>query len=287
MKAIITGAKGQLGWELQRTAPAGWRVFPFDLLELDICDRPKVLQAVKEITPDVIINAAAYNAVDKAESEPERAMAVNGEGPANLAVAVREYGGLLLHVSTDFVFDGRQKKPYLPGDQPQPLGAYGASKLKGEQNILTLAGPQAAIIRTAWLYSAHGQNFVKTMLRLMRERDELSVVMDQVGSPTWARELAGVLWLAAERPEMRGVCHWTDAGEASWYDFAEAIHEEALALGILQKKITIKPVSSAQYSSPARRPAYSVLDTMSTSRLLGYHPAPWRENLRKMLREIK
>jgi dTDP-4-dehydrorhamnose reductase len=287
MKVLLTGANGQLGWELQRTVPPGIELVAFGSGELDITDQQSVAKEVVAHAPDVIINAAAYTAVDKAEDDSERALLVNGQGAANLAQAAQEGGRRLIHISTDFIFDGRQSCPYLPADLPNPLGIYGKSKLLGEERILAITkGTNTTIIRTAWVYSSHGHNFVKTMLRLMRERDSLAVIADQIGTPTWANGLAQAVWSVLQKG-IHGVHHWTDAGVASWYDFAVAIMEEATRLGLLHNQPTIRPIPASAYPLPAQRPPYSVLDKGSLWQALDWAPSHWRVELRKMLREMK
>lgn len=283
---LLVGAQGQLGWELQRTAPAGLTLHALDRAALDITDAAAVQACVEALRPGLIINAAAYTAVDRAEQEPALAYAVNRDGPAHLAAAAAACGARLVHVSTDFVFDGTLGRPYRPEDPVKPLGVYGASKAAGEAAVREALGGAALILRTAWVYSAHGANFVKTMLRLMRERERLGVVADQVGTPTWARDLARALWRAAELG-LTGTHHWTDAGVASWYDFAVAIQEEALALGLLTRPIPIDPIATADYPTPARRPAYSVLDKTAFWTALGRPAGHWRVGLRGMLKELR
>jgi dTDP-4-dehydrorhamnose reductase len=287
ISVLITGANGQLGHELQRTAPAGYDLTCVDVQELDITDANAVNTAVENLTPDLIINAAAYTAVDKAEQEPELAFAINRDGAANLARAATTYNARLIHISTDFIFDGTQGHPYKPQDQANPLGVYGASKWQGEQQVNEITNGQALILRTAWVYSSHGANFVKTMLRLMDDHDQLAIVSDQVGSPTWAHGLAQAIWGFAQLPDSSGTFHWTDAGVASWYDFAVAIQDEALALNLLSRQIPIKPIITADYPTPAKRPHYSVLDKTQTWQMLGYTAPHWREALRQMLSEVK
>lgn len=313
-RVLLTGANGQLGWELQRTCPAGIELHALTHAELDITDAQAVMDKVQAIRPDWIINAAAYTAVDKAESEPEQAFAINAQGARHLAEAARIIGARMAQVSTDFVFDGKQGHPYPPSplppfprwagsekplslegrgvgervnNPPNPLSTYGASKLAGEVAVLDALGDQALIVRTAWIYSSHGNNFVKTMLRLMQQRDELGIVADQIGSPTWAHGLARALWQAIAL-DLRGIHHWTDAGVASWYDFACAIFDEARALGLVQRDILIRPIRSEDYPTQSRRPAYSVLDKTATWQALGLTaPAHWRTQLRAMLRELQ
>jgi len=287
MKVLITGAGGQVGWELQQTVSTDIEITALHRVELDIADQAAVMSVIKELQPNLVINAAAYTAVDKAEEEVDRAYKVNVEGAANIARAVEDCSARLIHISTDFVFDGTGTKPYLPGDEPKPSGVYGASKLQGERAVMAETSGRAVILRTAWVYSVHGSNFVKTMLRLMAEREELGVVDDQVGTPTWAKELAKTIWLIAGKTDMQGTYHWTDDGKASWYDFALAIQEEAYGLGLLQKTIPIKPIKTEEYPTPARRPAYSVLDKTSTLEALDCKAPHWRESLIKMLIELK
>jgi len=287
MKVLIAGGSGQVGWELTRTAPEEWQVVSLGSTELDIRHSRAVERAVKDHAPQLIINAAAYTAVDEAESDREAAFAVNADGAANLATAALDVHARLLHLSTDFVFDGLQSHPYQPQDVPNPAGVYGASKLAGERLIPSILIDNYVIIRTAWLYSAHGKNFVKTMLHLMDERDEIGVVADQVGSPTWARGLAEAIWMIARRPDMKGICHWTDAGVASWYDFAIAIQEEAHHMGLLNKTIPVKPVTTEDYPTAAKRPPFSVLDKTGTWRQLGCIAPHWRVHLRRMLLELR
>lgn len=282
MKVLLTGANGQVGRALQATAPAGAVVIATDIGELDICDGAAVAALVAREQPDIIFNAAAFTAVDRAETEEALAQRLNADAVAHLADAARDCGALLAHISTDFVFDGRSGSPYPPAAAPNPLSAYGRTKLAGER----AAGEDALILRTAWVYSVDGGNFVKTMLRLMAERDELRVVADQIGTPTLATGIATTLWaLAGAR--RTGIFHHTDSGAASWYDFAVAIHEEALAQGLLSRPIRIVPIATEDYPTPARRPAYSVLDKRATIAAIGA-PAPhWRNNLRVMLKELK
>jgi dTDP-4-dehydrorhamnose reductase len=284
--ALITGARGQVGIELQNAAPSGWRVVACGSDELDVT-RPGMVDTVLERErPAVVFHAAAYTGVDAAEDEPERAEAVNAHGAAHVARAARRVGARVVLVSTDFVFDGAQGHPYVPDDRPNPLGVYGRTKLAGEREVLRLTEGQAAVVRTAWVYAAHGRNFARTMLRLMRERDEVGVVSDQVGTPTWAVSLAAALWAAAGRSGLRGIHHWTDAGVATWFDFAVAIQEEALAVGLLDRTVPVRPLRTPEYPARARRPPYSVLDTSATRAALHLPAVHWRVNLRTMLLEL-
>ncbi|PXW76288.1 dTDP-4-dehydrorhamnose reductase [Blastomonas natatoria] len=281
MKVLIVGGKGQLGRGLAATAPADAEIVSHDIDTLDIGDADALRACVSDVKPATLFNAAAYTAVDKAESEEALALVVNGTAVGTLADAARSVGARFIHVSTDFVFDGTSGIPYAPDAAPNPVSAYGRTKLAGEQ----AAGPDALIVRTAWVYAPTGGNFVRTMLRLMKERPEVRVVADQIGTPTYAPDLARALWTLAARG-VTGIHHYTDAGAASWYDFAVAIQEEALAIGLLDKAVPVMPIATSDYPTPARRPHYSVLDKTSAYAALG-GPAPhWRSNLRIMLREI-
>jgi dTDP-4-dehydrorhamnose reductase len=284
--APTPGAPGELCPELQATAPPAWRIVPCGSGDLDVTRDEAVRAVLERERPAVVIHAAAYTAVDAAEEDAERAEAVNAAGAAHVASAARGIGARLIHVSTDFVFDGTQGHPYAPGDRPNPLGVYGRTKLAGEREAARLTDGEALIVRTAWVYAGQGRNFVRTMLRLMREREVVGVVSDQVGTPTWARPLAQALWAAAELPRLRGVHHWTDAGVASWYDFAVAIQEEALALGMLARAVPVRPLRTQEYPARAPRPPYSVLDTSATRPALGLPATHWRVNLRTMLRGL-
>ena len=286
MKALVLGGNGQLGQALAETVPNGTDFVGADLPDLDITDAVAMLEICADQRPDVIINAAAYTAVDQAETEFEIASAVNVVGPQNIAAAAISVGARLIHISTDFVFDGSASSPYSPDAKAIPLSVYGRTKRDGEIAVLDAMPDNAAIVRTAWLYSKTGGNFVKTMLRLMSEREELSVVSDQRGTPTWANSLAVAVWGLAAAPEISGIFHWTDAGECTWRDFAVAIQEEALSMGLLDKAIPIHPITTEDYPTAAKRPRYSVLDCAATATLTGVQQTPWRDNLRQMLQGI-
>jgi dTDP-4-dehydrorhamnose reductase len=281
MKVLITGANGQLGRALQATAPLGVSIIAAGSAELDIGDAAAVDALLLAERPDAIFNAAAYTAVDKAESEEALATRTNSEGVANLARGAAAIGARLVHVSTDFVFNGLSGVPYLPDAPTAPLGVYGRTKRQGE----LAAGPDALIVRTAWVYGSRGGNFVRTMLRLMAERDEVRVVADQIGTPTFAASLADALW-RLHAAGAKGLFHYTDSGAASWYDFAVAIQEEALAIGLLTRAVPVIPIATGDYPTPAARPHYSVLDKSATFALLGGAAPHWRVNLRKMLKDI-
>lgn len=279
---LITGANGQVGRALQATAPAGAELLPSGREQLDIGDPDMVAHYIAGAKPALIVNSAAYTAVDRAENDAELAHRINADAVGHLAAAAAANGARLVHLSTDFVFNGTKGSPYCPDDAPDPLSVYGATKLAGER----AAGADALILRTSWVYAAVGGNFVHTMLRLMRERDEVRVVADQIGSPTFATGIAQAIWGLAGQGA-KGIYHYTDSGVASWYDFAVAIQEEALGLGLLDRTATITPIATSDYPTPAARPSYSVLDKRATVAALGA-PAPhWRVNLRHMLEEVR
>lgn len=286
MKALILGANGQLGTALKKTVPEGVELIALDQASLDITDPQAVSERVNAERPQLVINTAAYTAVDQAEREPEQANAVNAIGAGHVAAAVAAQGARLVHISTDFVFDGSSSRPYLPEARTNPLSVYGKSKRDGEEAVI-IACPEAIVLRTAWLYAADGKNFVNTMLGLMREGKPLRVVADQVGTPTWAHTLAEATWALGLTLSATGIHHWTDAGVASWYDFAVAIQDEALPLGLLDKATDITPITTADYPTPAMRPAYSVLDCRETREAAGLEGRHWRHALAGMLREIK
>jgi dTDP-4-dehydrorhamnose reductase len=239
-----------------------------------------------ELRPHVVINAGAYTRVEDAEADEATAFRVNADGPAALASAAVRIGARVVQLSTDFVFDGAQGHPYEPGDSAKPLSVYGASKYAGEQRVLEATAGRAVIVRTAWVYASGGRNFVTTMLKLMPTRDEVTVVCDQIGTPTWAPSLADAVWAVVDRPSLAGVLHWTDAGVASWYDFALAIYEEARQRRLFQREVNVRPIASAQFPAKARRPSYSVLDKRSTIAQLQMEPRHWRVNLRSMMDEL-
>lgn len=284
MRLLVAGSGGQLGRALADCVPAGATLVAPAEADFDISDRAAIERAVAGAGADILVNAAAYTAVDRAESEADRAMLLNGTAPGWLAAAAHAAGMGFVHVSTDFVFDGEASRPYPPDARPNPLGVYGATKLAGEQAVRA-AHPQALILRTAWVHAARGNNFVHTMLRLMGSRDEVRVVADQVGTPTHAASLARAIWALAARGAT-GTLHWTDAGVASWYDFAVAIQEEALALGLLDRAVPVLPIATEDYPTPARRPRWSVLDKQATFALVG--PARhWRVELRDALAAMR
>lgn len=282
MKVLITGANGQLGGALQRTAPASADINAIDVEDVDLTDAAMLRARLAVEAPDVILNAAAYTAVDKAETDEDLARAINADAVEIMAEAMEESGGKLVHVSTDFVFDGQSSRAYAPGDERAPISVYGRTKAEGEDHLRS----SDLLVRTAWVYEAGGANFVRTMIRLMNERDELGIVADQIGSPTWATGLARTIWGLLEHGAS-GTYHHSDAGVASWYDFAVAIAEEAHAMGLVTAMPAIKPITTADYPTPARRPAFSLLDCRATREKLGDAPVHWRTNLRLMLEQEK
>lgn len=292
MKLLLLGGNGQVGRELRRALPT--------LGELVVATRegsdsepaadfnaPDALgELVRRIAPDVVVNAAAYTAVDRAESEPDVAFRVNALAPAAIAQACAATGALLLHYSTDYVFDGSASRPYREDDATAPLGVYGASKLAGEDAVRA-SGARHAILRTAWVYAAHGKNFLHTMLRLAREREELRVVGDQRGAPTPAAWIADAsARIITQGLPASGIWHLVAAGETNWHGFAEAIMDEALAAGLLQRVPRVLPITTADYPTPARRPAYSVLDTAKLHADFGITPPDWRDGLRAVVGEL-
>ncbi len=285
MRVLVTGAGGQVGRALLEAAPAEMEVIGCGHADLDIADAEAVRESVAKHCPQWIINAAAYTAVDKAESEPDLAQSINAAGARHLAAATRGSGARLIHLSTDFVFDGAASVPYRPEAATNPLNVYGRTKRDGELAVLEELPDRSVIVRTAWVYAATGSNFVRTMLRVLGAKGSARVVADQVGTPTAARSLAETLWRIVARPDIRGVHHWTDAGVASWYDFAVAIAEEGARLGLLPPTVTVAPIATEDYPTPARRPAYSVLDKRSLMSL-GFTPPHWRVRLRSVLEEL-
>jgi dTDP-4-dehydrorhamnose reductase len=280
MKVLITGATGQLGGALQRLAPSDAEITSIDVEDCDLTDLPTLRARLSVEAPDVILNAAAYTAVDKAESDEATAQAINADAVQVMAEAMAETGGKLVHISTDYVFDGTASSPYPPEAPRKPQSAYGRTKAAGEDHLR----PSDLLIRTAWVYESGGANFVRTMIRLMTEREELGVVADQIGAPTWASGLARTIWGLVARGAS-GTFHHSDAGACSWYDFAVAIAEEAHALGMIPRVPVIRPIATEDYPTPATRPAFSLLDCRATRAALGDAPVHWRENLRLMLKE--
>lgn len=289
-RILITGINGQLGQELQRVLSSvdNLELIGVDRDRLDLSQPDRIRQFVAQTQPEIIVSCGAYTAVDKAESEPELAHQVNGIAPGIFAEEAQKLDATLIHVSTDYVFDGTQSHPYRETDPTNAIGVYGASKLAGEQAIQQ-TDARAMILRTAWVYGVGGTgNFVKTMLRLGGDRPELRVVADQIGTPTWTGDIANAIAGAiAQHRDLSGIYHFTNSGVASWYDFAVAIFEESQKLAYPLKIERVIPITTAEYPTPAKRPAFSVLAGQKIASLLG-QPAPhWRQSLRKMLAELK
>jgi dTDP-4-dehydrorhamnose reductase len=289
MKILVAGRNGQLAVELLRAAwPAGTRITALGREKLNIAERDAVAAAVTREMPDLIINAAAYTAVDRAETEPEAAFAVNRDGPLHLALAAADCGIPLIHLSTDYVFDGNSPHPWREDDEPNPLGIYARSKLEGERAVTGVLD-QHIILRTSWVFAAHGQNFVRTMLRLGAERDTLRIVDDQRGCPTSAADLARVIVAVASRLAQNrngfGFYHYASEGPATWYEFAVSIF--AKSEDIIGKIPSLVPISTAEFAAPAPRPANSVLDCRKIETVLGISARPWTTELDAVLGDIR
>jgi dTDP-4-dehydrorhamnose reductase len=290
-KILLIGITGQVGQELQQTLPSIGEVIGVGRPELDLSQPEQIQERIAEIKPNIIVNAAAYTAVDQSESESELAMTINATAPKAIAIAAQDIGAKVLHVSTDYVFNGQNHTPYKESDRPDPLGVYGKSKLLGEIGVRE-NGDRHLILRTAWVYGSRGHgNFVKTMLRLGAERTELKVVVDQIGSPSWSYDIAiAITQLLAKSltdESINGIYHFTNSGVASWYDLALATFAEAKQLGFPLKVEQVIPITTAEFPTPTQRPAYSVLAKTKITEILGIHPPYWRDSLRKMLSEWK
>ncbi|MEM7502627.1 MAG: dTDP-4-dehydrorhamnose reductase [Pseudomonadota bacterium] len=286
MRVLLTGSSGQAGRAIAATAPDDARLTQHSHQSLDITDRDAVNSAIGDADAQIVINAAAYTDVDGAESNAEVAHAVNATGAENLALGAADAGARVIHLSTDYVFDGSRPQPLRVTDPVAPLNVYGVSKLAGEKAVRDALPTRSSIIRTSWLYYQHGQNFVHTMLRLMRENAQVRVVADQVGAPTWAASLARAVWAAALDEDVHGVMHWRDAGVASWYDFASAIAEIGSTLGLLNDGVEVVPVTTAEFPTRANRPGFSLLSVDESANRLGIVPEHWRTNLRHMLEQL-
>jgi dTDP-4-dehydrorhamnose reductase len=292
MKVLLTGSGGQLGQALLASVPDGVELIATSRAELDLADPAACRRIVEEQRPDWVLNAGAYTAVDQAEREPELAQAVNAGAPTAFVSALEQTGGRLLQLSTDFVFNGAQGHPYGPDQPRDPLGVYGATKAGGEQAALKL--PLARVLRTSWVYGPVGKNFCRTMLRLHAAKAEegkpLRVVADQVGCPTSTLTLAKACWRAigiGADPDGPRLLHWSDAGAASWYDFAVAIGELAQARGLLRQAANVEPITTADYPTPATRPSYSLLDCIASRQALGLPAVHWRDALAEVLAQAQ
>jgi dTDP-4-dehydrorhamnose reductase len=299
MKVLLTGSAGQLGRALVDALPVGMELIPTSRCggdgssALDLSDAAACKAAVKEHRPDWVLNAGAYTAVDKAESEPELAKAVNAGAPNAFAAALKEQGGRLLQISTDFVFNGQQGTPYRPDQPLDPLGVYGSTKAKGEEAIQTVLDDprQALILRTSWVIGPVGKNFALTMLRLHREREQLGVVADQVGCPSSTLNLAKACWQAIERSsegmELPAVMHWSDAGAASWYDVSVAVGQIGTELGLIDQPARVNPIKTADYPTPATRPGYSLLECSASRKALQLDGEHWQQALQTILERVR
>jgi dTDP-4-dehydrorhamnose reductase len=282
---LIIGKIGQVGWELRRTLSPIGRIVAVDYPEIDLTDGASIRKWMRETRPGVVVNAAAYTAVDKAESEPEKCQQINGTAPGIIAEEAKSAGALMVHYSTDYVFDGTKDQPYVEEDAPNPLGAYGRSKLAGDRAIQQVDGAHL-IFRLCWVYGARGQNFMLTMMRLAREREKLRVVRDQVGCPTWSRMIAETTALAlkqvlaSQQPDtFKGLFHLAASGQTSWHGFAEAI----VRLMPAKKCNVIEPITTPEYPLPAKRPAWSVLSCEKLRRVFGLQLPEWEDSLKQVL----
>ena len=295
-RILVTGKNGQVGFELQRRLAGLGQVIAVGRDEMDLSDPDAIRRAVREAKPDLIVNAAAYTAVDQAESEPELAQAINGIAPGILAEEARRAGAALIHYSTDYVFDGSKTAPYTEDDEPRPINVYGRTKLAGERAIQAVDAPHL-ILRTSWIYGARGKNFLLTILRLAKERAELSIVDDQIGAPTWSRAIAAATGTILEhlrygQPAFRDACagkcgvyNLTAAGQTSWHGFAAAILANAAiarpgqSAFALERVPVLKPIPTEQYATPARRPRNSVLSNAKLQRAFGLAMPGWKASL--------
>ncbi|MDA1372683.1 MAG: dTDP-4-dehydrorhamnose reductase [Proteobacteria bacterium] len=289
---LLTGSRGQLGLTLAHYWSASdlakkFELLHYDIDEMDLTSTSAVNQELNRVMPHTIVNTAAYTAVDQAEAERDAAFAVNEHAVANLADWAAAHDCRIVHVSTDFVFDGRQDSPYGPEDIAAPLSIYGASKLAGEQQLAARLPDNHVIVRTSWLYSEYGKNFVKTMLRLMQQQEELGVVADQIGSPTSTHTLAAFLLSLLNHKSKPGIYHWTDGASISWYEFAVAIQREYVNQGMLNRKVMINPITTAEYPTAATRPAYSVLDRNKALVEFQLEESSWQEELGQVVTRIK
>ena len=289
VRILVTGANGQVGWELQRSLSAMGAVVALDRSAFDLSRPDAMRSAIRELEPAVLVNAAAYTAVDRAESEPDLAMAINGVAPGVMANEMSRLGGVLVHYSTDYVFDGSGHTPWTERDAPNPVSVYGRTKLAGERAIAA-AGAEHLILRTSWVYGRRGSNFVRTIMRLALERDELRIVADQVGAPTWCQDLADWTAVIVSRllgPETSasqpsGVFHLAAGGQTTWHGLAQAVVRLAPELAH-RRHVAVVPIASAQHPLPAKRPAFSVLDTAHVNRVFGVAPRHWQNALARCL----
>jgi dTDP-4-dehydrorhamnose reductase len=288
VRVLLVGRDGQVGTELRRTAPSGHEISAPGLDELDLSKPEQIRAVARSVRPELILSAAAFTAVDRSETESALARTLNAEAPALLAQEALRLGAGIVHYSTDYVYDGAKKSAWQEGDPTGPLGVYGASKLAGDEAVLG-SGARAVVLRTSWVYAAHGQNFVRTMLRLGREQERLRVVADQIGNPTWARELARATWqVAGHGLEPGGLFHSAGRGAISWHGFAERIFQLARQRpgGAALKVKEVEAITSAAWPTPARRPANSTLDCSKLEREHGFRFPAWEESLAACLAEM-
>ena len=292
MKIILIGNQGMLGRDLQpRLEYAGFNLKGLDIDELDITRSDDITLCFESFGPNIIINCAAYTAVDKAESEPDIAFSINKDGPANLANACEKFNIPLVHLSTDYVFDGNAKRPYREEDPVNPLGVYGRSKWAGEEAVRSCL-KKHIIVRTSWLYGVHGHNFVKTVLKIAHDKDEIKVVADQKGCPTWTKDLSDALVNLTERIHndlsgiLWGTYHFCGDGSTTWYEFTQAIVNEVSKRSVI-KPLRVIPIMTSEYPTPAKRPMWSVMDCSKIKKIFNIHPEKWKNGLTSMLEEFK
>lgn len=287
MKVLVIGKAGQLAWELAQATSDEFEIICLGRNDVSITNAVSLSKSLQQYGASGVINASAYTAVDGAEKDIDNAYRINATAVGNLAQVCKTLSLPLVHISTDFVFHGDKGSPYLPGDEIKPLGVYGASKAEGEKLITEIYPENSCIIRTSWVYSTHGKNFVKTMLGLMSSKNELGIICDQIGSPTFAKGLAAASLLSLKN-KVKGIHHYTDLGVASWYDFAKAIQNIGKEMGLLTKEIPIKPINTSEYPTSAKRPHYSVLDKNSFAIALPeLKMIHWQDQLRTMMVSLK
>tara|TARA_B100000212_G_C27322271_1_gene510695 strand:+ start:270 stop:1166 length:897 start_codon:yes stop_codon:yes gene_type:complete len=292
MKVLITGANGQLGKELIESKPQGIKLIALSKSELNLRDKKSCYEIIDNLKPDWIINCGAYTNVEKAESNYELAYEVNALGPKYLSESLLKNGGKLLHLSTDYVFNGKNNLPYAPNSEKSPLNIYGVTKSKGEDFIkdILFSSKSGIILRTSWLIGKEGQNFALKIMKLLKEKSELNVINDQIGSPTSTKTLSNVCWktiqLKKQGLDLPSILHYTDSGIASWYDLAVEISKIVKRLNLLSSEAIIKPISSSKYKTIARRPNYSVLDCFSSKLALSLKDIHWRDSIEELIKEI-
>lgn len=294
MKVLITGSQGQLGKELLKNIPNDIEVIPTNRENFNLSDLKNCREFIFDNKPDWIINAAAYTAVDLAEDEEEIAIRINSEAPTEIAKALKKTGGRLLHISSDFVFDGKSRSPYKVDDEPNPINVYGKSKLLGENGIKNILqdNNQYIILRTSWVMGSEGNNFAKTMLKLLKIKDKISVVYDQIGCMTSSKYLSIICWLIIQKDITKNInnqkiFHWTEAGVSNWFDIANEIRELSFKLNLLKNPAKVIPISSDNFPTKAKRPNFSLLDSSTTKEVLNIENNNWRFSLLEILQELK